>query len=220
MLIQVKRKLRPLDSPQMHENHKRPVTRRDFIAQGFLAGGAALLGGGVMSLFANPRQAFATLAQDLTPLTSACGISNGAGKIPFICFDLAGGANLTGSEMLCGQSGRAVRACRPVTPARPAGHDDPGVAETTALPGSNGDHTNTQLGLAFHADSAICAAWVADERGVDGERTARSFPRARKTTSNNPQPALRPSRRARTARSSRSAARRTPSRAATRWRRS
>jgi hypothetical protein len=31
----------------------------------------------------------------------------------------------------------------------------PGVAETTALPGSNGDHTNTQMGLAFHADSAF-----------------------------------------------------------------
>jgi hypothetical protein len=53
MLIQVKRKLRPIDSPQRHEGHKRPVTRRDFIAQGFLAGGATLLGGGIMSLFAN-----------------------------------------------------------------------------------------------------------------------------------------------------------------------
>ena len=31
----------------------------------------------------------------------------------------------------------------------------PGVAEATALPGSNGDHTNTQLGLAFHSDSAF-----------------------------------------------------------------
>ncbi len=118
MLIQVKRKLRrPIDSPQMHESHKRPVTRRDFIAQGFLAGGATLLGGGIMSLFANPREAFATLAQDLTPLTAACGISNGAGKIPFICFDLAGGGNMAGSNVLVGQGGRDSSTCsaRPVT---------------------------------------------------------------------------------------------------------
>ena len=90
----------------MHESHKRPVTRRDFIAQGFLAGGATLLGGGILSLFANPREAFAALAQDLTPLTAACGISNGAGKIPFICFDLAGGGNMAGSNVLVGQKGQ------------------------------------------------------------------------------------------------------------------
>ena len=156
MLIQVKRKLRrPIDSPQMHENHKRPITRRDFLAQGFIAGGATLLGGGIMSLFANPREAFATLAQDLAPLTAACGISNGAGKIPFICFDLAGGGNMAGSNVLVGQKGQLdVLSTAGYSKLGLPGTMIPGVAETTALPGSNGDHTNTQLGLAFHADSA------------------------------------------------------------------
>ena len=38
----------------------------------------------------------------------ACNIQAGAGKMPFIAFDLAGGANLTGSEMLIGQSGNPL----------------------------------------------------------------------------------------------------------------
>ena len=34
-----------------------------------------------------------------------CNITPGAGKIPFICFDLAGGANIAGSNVLVGQQG-------------------------------------------------------------------------------------------------------------------
>jgi hypothetical protein len=156
MLIQMKRKLRPIDSPQMHESHKRPITRRDFIAQGFLAGGATLLGGGILSLFANPREAYAALALDLSPaLQAACGITAGAGKIPFICFDLAGGGNMAGSNVLVGQKGQLdVLSTAGYSKLGLPGTMIPGAAETTALPGSNGDHTNTQLGLAFHADSA------------------------------------------------------------------
>jgi hypothetical protein len=189
MLIQVKRKLRPIDSPQMHEGHKRPITRRDFIAQGFLAGGATLLGGGVMSLFANPRAAFATLAKDLTPLTAACGIAPSAGKIPFICFDLAGGGNMAGSNVLVGQKGQLdVLSTAGYSKLGLPGTMIPGVAETTALPGSNGDHTNTQLGLAFHADSAYL-------RGMQSRMSATTMAnvngavlpaRSENDTSNNP----------------------------------
>jgi hypothetical protein len=147
--------MRPSDGPLRHENHRRPVTRRDFIAQGFLAGGATLLGGGLLSLFANPRAAYAALANDLKPLTGPCGISNGAGKIPFICFDLAGGGNIAGSNVLVGTKGQLdVLSTAGYSKLGLPGTMLPGIAETTALPGSNGDHTNTQLGLAFHADSA------------------------------------------------------------------
>jgi len=64
----------------------------------------------------------------------------------------------------------------------------PGVAETTALPGSNGDHTNTQLGLAFHADSAYL-------RGMQSRMSASTMAgvngavipaRSENDTSNNP----------------------------------
>ncbi len=65
MLIRVKRKLRHPDAPQRHDNHRRPMTRRELIGQGFLAGGATVLSTGLFSLFANPRAAFAQLATDL-----------------------------------------------------------------------------------------------------------------------------------------------------------
>ena len=157
MLIKVKRKLRPIDAPQRHEGHSRLMTRRQLIGQGFLAGGASLLTGGILSLFANPRAAYAALANDLTALTGACGISNGAGKIPFICFDLAGGANIAGSNVLVGKEGGQLDVISTAGYRKLGLPGDmvPGVAETTALPGSNGDHTNTQMGLAFHADSAF-----------------------------------------------------------------
>ena len=101
-----KRKSFGLNEPLRHPDHKRPVTRRDFIAQGFAGGGAMVLGPTIFGLFANPRAASAALSPDLQALLGPCGISTlGAGKIPFICFDLAGGANIAGSNVLVGQQG-------------------------------------------------------------------------------------------------------------------
>ncbi|MBA1332113.1 general secretion pathway protein GspF, partial [Candidatus Endoriftia persephone str. Guaymas] len=61
---------------------------------------------GLFGLFANPRQASAALSSDLQALKQSCGIAvQGAGKIPFICFDLAGGANIAGSNVLVGRQG-------------------------------------------------------------------------------------------------------------------
>ena len=73
------------------------MSRRDFLGQGFRAGMATVLGGSIFSLFANPRSAQAALSSDLEAMRNLCGVSaQGAGKIPFICFDLAGGANIAG----------------------------------------------------------------------------------------------------------------------------
>lgn len=63
-----KRKHRRRNAPLRHPDHPRPVTRRQFVGQGFMTGSAFLLGGGVMSLFANPRRAYAALSGDLQPL--------------------------------------------------------------------------------------------------------------------------------------------------------
>ena len=105
------RKSRNYFAPQRHPDHARPITRRQLIAQGFMAGTATVLGGGVLSLFANPRAAYAALAPDLEALKASCGIAvQGAGKIPFICFDLAGGANMAGSNVLVGGAGGHNRA--------------------------------------------------------------------------------------------------------------
>ena len=92
--------------PLRHSAHHRPVTRREFLAQGFVRGLGILAAPTLFSLFANPRAARAALAPDIEALKTGCGIETlGAGKIPFICFDLAGGANIAGSNVLVGKQG-------------------------------------------------------------------------------------------------------------------
>ena len=89
------------DMPLLHADHPRPVTRRQLLSQGFMTGAAFTVGG--IAPLLNPRTANAELAQDLRDLRAdPCEISNGAGKIPFICFDLAGGANMANSNVLVG----------------------------------------------------------------------------------------------------------------------
>jgi hypothetical protein len=95
---------RNYDDPLCHPDHSRPVTRRDFLSQGFISGAGIATGGGVLSLFSSPREALAALSGDLD--TVGCGIATaGAGKIPFIAFDLAGGANIANSNVLVGGEG-------------------------------------------------------------------------------------------------------------------
>src|ERR1700741_1835541 len=81
------------DAPLYQANHPVPVTRRQFVAQGFATGAATVIAPTLFGLFANPRAAQAALSPDLEALKQACGITvQGAGKIPFICIAPAGGA--------------------------------------------------------------------------------------------------------------------------------
>lgn len=144
-----------LDEPLRHPDHKRPITRRDFIAQGFRAGLGVVLGGSIFSLFANPRAAYAALSSDLEALKASCGIATqGAGKIPFICFDLAGGANIAGSNVLVGKQGGQLDF---LTTAGYSKLGLPGdMIPPLANPGTGTrDFINQDLGLAFHSDSAF-----------------------------------------------------------------
>ena len=95
-------KTHPLDAPLLHPDHERPTSRRDFLAMGLRAGmGAVLMPSILSALFGAPRLARAALSPDIEALKSLCGLAvQGAGKIPFICFDLAGGANIAGSNVL------------------------------------------------------------------------------------------------------------------------
>ncbi len=147
------------NEPLFHSDHARPVTRRDFLRQGFISGGAMVLGGGLLSLFANPRAAQAELSGDLTTLAAGinCGLGGvGGGKIPFICFDLAGGANIAGSNVLVGRNS-------PLDVLSTAGYSKlglpgdmiPGTPEAGPGATSEGDHTDLSLGLPFHSDSAF-----------------------------------------------------------------
>lgn len=136
------------DEPLFHPDHARPRTRREFIAQGLMAGTATVFGASLFSLFANPRQAAAALSSDLEALKEECGIAvQGAGKIPFICFDLAGGASIAGSNVLLGKAGGQLDFLTT------AGYNKLGLPGDM-LP-SDPAYLDTDLGLAFHSDSGF-----------------------------------------------------------------
>jgi hypothetical protein len=146
--------LRP-DEPLRQPDHPRPVTRRQFIAQGFMSGAATVIAPTVLGLFANPRAAEAALSADLEALKQSCGIAvQGAGKIPFICIDLAGGANMAGSNVLVGGPGGQLDFLSA------AGYGKLGLpgdmvpdAPNAASPSNN--FVDARLGLRFHSDSAF-----------------------------------------------------------------
>ncbi|MEL7186034.1 MAG: hypothetical protein AAFN50_06310 [Pseudomonadota bacterium] len=146
----IKRNRRSYDDPQFHTDHPRPVTRRELLSQGFMTG-AAYTVGGMGSLFAGA--AHAQLAPDVDDQRlNVCRITDGAGKIPFICFDLAGGANIANSNVLVGgQEGQQDFIST-------AGYEKMGLPGdmVPGLQDANGnDFANFDLGLGFHFDSAF-----------------------------------------------------------------
>lgn len=136
------------DAPLLLNSHNRPITRRELIAQGFMAGGVTLAGGSLFSLLA--PSAMASLSADIADKRAQCGIaSQGAGKIPFICFDLAGGANIAGSNVLVGQKGGQLDLLNT------AGYSKQGLPAAMAPNSSTTSFVDQTLGLAFHSDSAV-----------------------------------------------------------------
>src|SRR5690348_5387728 len=96
--------------PLLHEGHRRPVTRRELLSAGLLSAPAVVLAPAWLAAMLKPGTARAQqigLDSDIQALTAAgqCDITPGAGLVPFICFDLAGGANLVGSEVIVGVEG-------------------------------------------------------------------------------------------------------------------
>ena len=143
-----------INAPLKHPDHARPKTRREFVSQGFMAGTASVFGSSIFSMFANPNSAHAALSSDLEALKASCGIAlQGAGKIPFICFDLAGGANIAGSNVLTG--GRGGQKDMLST----AGYSKVGlppemIPEATNPDSPTNDFINEELGLDLHSESA------------------------------------------------------------------
>jgi hypothetical protein len=154
MIIRTKapRTLR-LDEPIVHrDGHKRPVTRRDFIAQGFATGAATVVAPTALALLLNPRAALA-LDPDILAQKVACGITGGAGKVPFICFDLNGGGNIAGSNVLVGAAGGQQAFLTAPAYAKmglPAGM----VPNAPAAGSATSSFIESRLGLLFHSDSA------------------------------------------------------------------
>jgi len=152
------------DAPLLYPDHPLPVTRRDFLRQGVISGMGMTLGGSVLNLFANPKAAHAALSSDLTTLagglTNNCALgAAGNNPLPVIVFDLAGGANIAGSNALVGTATQTDL----LTTAGysklglpgdmiPGGVEPAGFSVTGT---SNGDFTDSTLGLMFHSDSAF-----------------------------------------------------------------
>jgi hypothetical protein len=140
------------DMPLLHPDHPRPVTRRQFLSQGFMTGTAYTVGG--IAPLLGSRFAHADLAPDLDALRdpAQCNITDGAGKIPFMCFDLAGGANISNSNVLVGQQGGQSDFLST------QGYDKMGLPGDVVpgLTDVNGNaFANFDLGLGFHFDSAF-----------------------------------------------------------------
>src|SRR3989475_5190494 len=149
-----------LGEPILHDNHPRPVTRRDFVAAGFLSGPALVIGPAWLGALLGASRANAALSPDIQALLAAgqCNVPTASGGLPFICFDLAGGANLVGSEVLVGVQGGQSNFLST------AGYGKLG------LPGnmvpSSSANIDASLGLLWHADGAI-------KRGILSKKSTR-----------------------------------------------
>src|SRR5690349_22260784 len=138
--------------PFRHENHPRPTTRRDFIAAGFLSGPAMVMAPAWLGALLKSGRANAgapPLDADISPLLAAaeCNVPASGVGLPFICFDLAGGANLVGSEVIVGQQGGQTNFLST------AGYGKLGVPGNM-VPSSSAN-VDSSLGLLWHADGAI-----------------------------------------------------------------
>src|ERR1700683_5321591 len=135
--------------PLLYNNHKRPVTRRDFLAAGMLSSSGMVVGPAWLGALLKSSRANAQLAPDIQALLGAgqCNVPTTASGIPFICFDLAGGANLVGSEVLVGQQGGQSNFLST------AGYELLGVPGNM-VPSSSAN-IDPSLGLLWQADGAI-----------------------------------------------------------------
>src|SRR5262245_49821322 len=106
----------------------RLVTRRQLLGHGLVAGSAIALSSVFQFLGSKPAHAAA-------PAT----------RIPFLAFDLAGGANIAGSNVMVGKKGGQQDFL--------SSYDQLGLP--AEMHPSRSGQLDTSMGLAFHADSAF-----------------------------------------------------------------
>src|SRR5271168_3806572 len=137
------------NGPFRHQDHPRPRTRREFLAQGFITGAATVIAPTLAGMLAYPRAARASLAADIQAAVTSCGITQGSGMIPFICFDLSGGGNIAGSNVLVGGPTGQLDFLSV------AGYSKLGLPGTM-VPNSSatGSFVDASFGLRYHSDSA------------------------------------------------------------------
>lgn len=141
-----------LHEPILHPDHPRPVTRRQMLAAGLMGASGMVMAPAWLAALFKPGAAGAQtipLDSDIAALLaqSQCNVTQGAGLIPFICFDLAGGANLVGSEVIVGVQGGQANFLST------AGYGKMGVPGNM-VPSSSAN-VSSALGLLWHSDGAI-----------------------------------------------------------------
>jgi hypothetical protein len=119
--------------------HGRPATRREFLARGLIAGTATVFLPSIATLLAREVHAQTGCQIDT-------GGTLGAGKIPFLAIDQAGGANIAGSNVMVGKAGSQLAFLDP------AGYAKLGLP-AAILPQTVG--VDTTFGLAMHPNSAL-----------------------------------------------------------------
>lgn len=145
-----------LHEPFRHQDHARPVTRRELLGAGFLSGPAFVLAPAWVGALLKAQNAGAqtTVPQTIADQMAECKLQAAAsggmgttGPVPFITIDLAGGANLMGSEAIAGMAGN------PTNFISAAGFSKLGVPGNM-VPTSTA-FIDMSMGLPFHSDSAI-----------------------------------------------------------------
>src|SRR5882672_2224663 len=174
-----------LDEPIKDTTHGAPVTRREMIARGFMTGPAVIAAPAFLAMMIGSEKARA-MSPDLEAMRTMCNITAGAGKVPFICFDLSGGANLNNSEILIGRTNPTdFLSTAGYAKLGLPGNMTPGSANA-ASPTNN--FVNMEFGAAWHSDGAILRGMQASTQ--PGTRTnTNGFPiaaRSENDTSNNP----------------------------------
>jgi len=192
----------PPEAALLYEDHGRPVTRRQFIRQGMMSGSATVLSAGAFGMFANPNMARAGVAPDLDALATDIGcILGGVGagqSVPFISFDLAGGANFAGSNVLVGQGEGQMDLLSTAGYSKLGlpgdmlpGQDSTGV--TLLNTSADNDFTNKDLNLIFHADSPMLFGILEKASAAIGNVDGAVIPaRSDNDTGNNPHNPLYP----------------------------
>jgi hypothetical protein len=140
-----------IHDPLLLQEHPRPRTRREFLAQSFITGAASVVAPTLAGMLVYPRAAHSAslLATDITQAVKDCAITTGAGKIPFICFDLAGGGNIAGSNVLVGGPKGQLDFLSV------AGYSKLGLpGSMVPSPSTTGNFIDSSFGLRYHSDSA------------------------------------------------------------------
>lgn len=139
-----------LGEPLLHSDHRKPVTRREMLGAGLKTAPALVIGPAWLGAMLKPNKANAALAADIQALlgTGQCNVATNATGIPVICFDLAGGANLVGSEVIVGTQGGQANFLST------AGYGKMGLPGNM-VPTAGSTFVNSTFGLLWHSDGAI-----------------------------------------------------------------